>query len=384
MRFLTLSLAAAATALLLGAEAAPCDTAKCQFPACVCPSVKPPKGLDPTTVPQFVTLTFDDAIQSQTVPVTSSLMTPHRNPNGCPIKSTWFAQTMYSDFSLIQQWYAAGNEVADHTMTHVGTPPAGKLLLIIPMHAIMDDSNPPKAYSMDVHLSGTPEAVSGWLRNNFNRHYQGTRQPFGIFLHPVHVGNATNLYNEFFSWAVAQKDVWFVTNHQLLEWIKNPVPASELAKQPYMKCGLPAVGKEICNGLDNLKTGGKINEKLLQTCNFPSGPWSTCYGCPKTPPTPADPVPERVDAVGTANYRTPVNLTCAMEWWDPVAAQCLCTSSNCTFTDISVLPTTTSGGVKPTTSTKPNNNNSANVMTGSWSAIGAAAAAAAAIAMQMF
>jgi hypothetical protein len=82
--------------------------------------------MDPKTVPQFFTLTFDDAVQAPTVPVAATLMTPHTNPNGCPIKATWFAQTIYSDFGLIQQWYASGNEIADHTMTHVGTPPAGK------------------------------------------------------------------------------------------------------------------------------------------------------------------------------------------------------------------------------------------------------------------
>lgn len=130
MRFSTISLAAAVSVLLIsgftGTEAAACDPATCVFPACVCPSVNPPKGMDPKTVPQFFTLTFDDAIQAPTVPVAAALMSPHRNPNGCPIKATWFAQTLYSDYSLIQQWYAAGNEVADHTMNHLGTPPAGK------------------------------------------------------------------------------------------------------------------------------------------------------------------------------------------------------------------------------------------------------------------
>lgn len=130
MRFTTISLAAAISALFIAgvadAQAAPaCDTTKCVFPACVCPSVNPPKGMDPKTVPQFFTLTFDDAIQSQTVTVTASLMASQRNPNNCPIKATWFAQTLYSDYALIQQWYAAGNEVADHTMNHIGTPPLG-------------------------------------------------------------------------------------------------------------------------------------------------------------------------------------------------------------------------------------------------------------------
>ncbi|KAG0354263.1 hypothetical protein BGZ54_001734, partial [Gamsiella multidivaricata] len=380
--------------------------------------------MDPKTVPQFFTLTFDDAVQGPTVPVASSLMKPHTNPNGCPIKATWFAQTVYSDYSLIQQWYAAGNEVADHTMNHLGTPPAEEIvgnrkainafsgipfaklngfrapflnysdatfqilgqekflydsstaavpsdaywpytldsglhndcwngicdktisipgMWEIPMHAIMDSDLPTAIpHVMDVQLEASADVITGLLHKNFDRHYQGNRAPFGIYLHPVHVGNATQLYNDFFTYARSLPDVWFVTNQQLLQWMQNPVPASLLANQPYMKCEQPAVGKEICNGLDDTKSGS-IDKGVLETCNFVAGPWSTCYGCPKSIPSVADPVPERVAAAGQSGYRTPVPSTCAMEWWDPIAAQCLCQSSNCTFTDIAV--STNKGGV---------------------------------------
>jgi len=233
----------------------------------------------------------------------------------------------------------------------------------IPMHAIMDGTT---AYSMDPQLNGTPDKVAQWLKDNFNRHYQGTRQPFGIYLHPVHVKDADKLYNDFMAWAAAQPDVWFVTNHQLLQWMQNPVPASQMKDQPYMKCALPAVGKEICNGLDDSKTGS-IDKGVLETCNFVEGPWSTCYGCPKTQPTVANPVPERVVAGGQVGGRTPVPATCAMEWWDPVAAQCLCTSSNCTFTDTAVTTTTTATALPTATNGNKGPNSAASgQMTGSW------------------
>ncbi|KAG0026659.1 hypothetical protein BGZ81_006192 [Podila clonocystis] len=418
----------ASTILIAGVNAGACDPAKCIHPACVCPSDKPPKGLLPKDVPQFFTLTFDDAVQSPTVPVAASLMKPHVNPNGCPIKATWFAQTIYSDFALIQQWYAAGNEVADHTMNHIANPPAEEIIgnrkainafsgipfakmsgfrapflnyskamfdilgqehfqydsstnavptdawwpytldygvsndcwngicdsgiaipgmWEIPMHAIMDSDLPTAIpHAMDAQLDASTSVVEGWLRNNFERHYNGTRQPFGIYLHPVHVGNATGLYNGFFQYALSKPDVWFVTNQQLLEWMKNPVPASQLAAQDYMKCTQPAIGKEICNGLDDTKAG-TVDSGVLETCNFVAGPWSTCYGCPKTMPTTADPVPERFVAASTPGYRTPVPATCAMEWWDPVAAQCLCTASNCTFTDTATGTKATPGANTP-------------------------------------
>lgn len=251
----------------------------------------------------------------------------------------------------------------------------------IPMHAIMNGTTP---YVMDAQLSGTPDQVAGWLKDNFNRHYQGTRQPFGIYLHPVHVGTSTSMYNDFFTWAAAQPDVWFVTNHQLLQWMQNPVPASQLKDQPYMKCSLPAVGKEICNGLDDTKAGS-IDKGVLETCNFVEGPWSTCYGCPKTQPTIANPVPDRVVPMGQAGARTPVPSTCAMEWWDPIAAQCLCTSSNCTFTDTAIMTTTTATTLPTSTTTpsKGNGNAASGLIAGSSWTLAAAAVAVIAGAAQL-
>ncbi|KAI8353513.1 hypothetical protein B0O80DRAFT_69617 [Mortierella sp. GBAus27b] len=391
-------------------------------------------------------------------------MTPHINPNGCPIKATWFAQTIYSDYSLIQQWCAAGNEVADHTMNHLGTPPAEEIvgnrkainafagvpfsnlngfrapflnysdatfeilgrekflydsstaatpsdaywpytldnglhndcwngicdksvsipgMWEIPMHAIMDSDLPTAiAHSMDVQLDAPATAVSEWLRKNFDRHYNGDRAPFGIFLHPVHVGNATQLYNDFFAYAKSLPDVWFVTNQQLLEWMKNPVAASQLGDQPYMKCTLPMVGKEICNGLDDTKSGAdKVDKTVIETCNFVSGPWSTCYGCPKSMPSPSDPVPERVVAAGQAGYRTPVPANCAMEWWDPVAAQCMCQNSNCAFVD-TAIPTNTSGKGSSSPggdSSSPKNGASTPGLKDAWTTVGLVFVAAAVI-----
>lgn len=58
------------------------------------------------------------------------------------------------------------------------------------------------------------------------------------------------------------KDVWVVSNQQLLAWMKNPVKASEMANQPYMKCEKPVLPSEICNGLDD-SNSGRIDDSLL-------------------------------------------------------------------------------------------------------------------------
>lgn len=40
------------------------------------------------------------------------------------------------------------------------------------------------AQLMDVYLAGSPSEVTTWSNTNFDRHYNGNRQPFGIYIHP--------------------------------------------------------------------------------------------------------------------------------------------------------------------------------------------------------
>lgn len=44
--------------------------------------------------------------------------------------------------------------------------------------------------------------------------------------------------------------------------MKNPVKASELGKQDYMRCEQPVIAKEICNGLDD-DNNQNVDEGLL-------------------------------------------------------------------------------------------------------------------------
>lgn len=52
----------------------------------------------------------------------------------------------------------------------------------IPMYAVNDNKN--TAQLMDVYLAGTPSDVTAWSETNFERHYNGNRAPFGIYVHP--------------------------------------------------------------------------------------------------------------------------------------------------------------------------------------------------------
>ncbi|KAI8371499.1 uncharacterized protein BYT42DRAFT_580470 [Radiomyces spectabilis] len=414
-----------------GSSSYACDPNTCKIENnCLCASSNPPNGLSPSDTPQFVTITYDDSIQESLVK-TARQMLNVTNPNGCPARGTWFVSMQYTDFSLVQQWYAEGHEVADHTFSHVGSPsdqeiasckkmimeyggvPSSKIqgfrapflnytkdtlghlaqqgflydssasavtndaywpytldngmandcwtgicasgqvklpgVWEVPMYAVMNNLSVPQL--MDVYLAGTPDDVKKWSLDAFDKHYNGGRQPFGIYVHPTHLTavpgmpDTTPLLDGVVSLIqeLAKKpDVWFVTNQQLLQWMKHPVKASELANQDYMKCQQPVIEKEICNGLDD-DHSGQVDDGLLNSCNFGNSVFKTCFNCPGSAPSVSNPAPQSATQNGTQGYRYPVPDNCDSIWWDPIGNSCLCSGTDCKYKDIAVAKSQTKG-----------------------------------------
>ncbi|KDQ15546.1 hypothetical protein BOTBODRAFT_31441 [Botryobasidium botryosum FD-172 SS1] len=402
-----------------------CDATKCKLPTCACASTSAPGGIAPADTPQFIVFTADDAVQSYTINAVNSFLAQRKNPNGCPPKMTYYTSLSYTNYTLVTDWYVAGNEIADHTMTHAELPDAaeinGNLIALnalagiplsaiqgfrapflnyttqtlqnvaaagflydssatssipatdpgtdaywpytldyglandclsvpdicsgkpvlpglweIPMYAIFDEKGAAGPHLMDPWLDGNTSAVLTWMKNAFTAHYNGQRQPFGIYTHPIHLATGypgvadptamVAMVNEFLDWAQVQPNVWIVSNMQLMDWVRNPVPLSQLGTADYLKCSTPQVSQNICNGMPTNEAG------LLSHCAFSDFPFFTCYGCPETPPTTADPNPPQATVSGQPlRSRLPAN--CSTPFWDPIKGQCLCTDSSCAFTD---------------------------------------------------
>ncbi|XP_050356580.1 chitin deacetylase 8-like [Nymphalis io] len=99
--------------------AEPCDEENCKLPMCRCSSVNIPGGIAPRDTPQFVTLTFDDAITSSNVLTYRSLLYNRRNINNCTIGATFFLSHEYSDYTLVNELYNRGFEIALHSISHI-------------------------------------------------------------------------------------------------------------------------------------------------------------------------------------------------------------------------------------------------------------------------
>jgi len=210
----------------------------------------------------------------------------------------------------------------------------------MPMYAIFDERGVDGPHLMDPWLdsNGNDSATLSWMQNTFTAHYNGNRQPFGLYTHPIHVAtgypgiidptSTINMINAFLDWAQEQPNVWIVSNMQLLEWVRNPVTIADLNSFEPLKCPAPQVSQPICNGIPSNEAG------LLQECPFSDFPFFTCYGCPSVEPSPDTPDPPQV-AVSGKPLRTRLPANCSTPFWDPVGATCLCSNSNCQFVDSS-------------------------------------------------
>lgn len=95
-----------------------CNPLLCQIPDCFCGGDNIPGGFTPEQTPQFVLLTFDDAVNVLNRKFYEDLFPGRFNPNGCPIKATFYVSHEWTDYEQVRDLYAAGHEIASHTITH--------------------------------------------------------------------------------------------------------------------------------------------------------------------------------------------------------------------------------------------------------------------------
>ncbi|CAL1270360.1 unnamed protein product [Larinioides sclopetarius] len=102
-------------------RAPPCDQTQCVLPDCFCSpdGTQIPGRLEPSAVPQMITITFDDAVNNNNIIVYERIFKEGRNnPNGCSAKGTFFVSHKYTNYSAVQELHRKGHEIAAHSITH--------------------------------------------------------------------------------------------------------------------------------------------------------------------------------------------------------------------------------------------------------------------------
>lgn len=167
------------------------------------------------------------------------------------------------------------------------------------------------------------------LKHSFRLHRQKGKLPFGFYQHQAqYISNTPEsnelrlrLLKEFIEWTLTEfDDVWYVTNHDMIKWMEDPVPLSEMvSRYPCVPAPVSPQNQDICDGIDN-DGDGIIDNGLTNTCVFPGeSTWESCFGCPTILPNTSNPTPDRV-----GNRQTlPPAEGCGDSVWDPVGALCV-------------------------------------------------------------
>ncbi|KAL4716782.1 hypothetical protein ACJJTC_001938 [Scirpophaga incertulas] len=95
-----------------------CDAETCQLPDCRCSSTQIPGNLQPRDTPQFVMVTFDDAINVINIETYNELLNNRKNSNGCTAGATFYVSHEYTNYQLVNELYNKGLEIALHSISH--------------------------------------------------------------------------------------------------------------------------------------------------------------------------------------------------------------------------------------------------------------------------
>ena len=78
-----------------------------------------PCRLPADQTPMFVYFTFDDAVTSSNIGYYRRLFGKgHTNPNGCPVRATFFNSHQNTDYNLVSSLFQEGHELASHSVSH--------------------------------------------------------------------------------------------------------------------------------------------------------------------------------------------------------------------------------------------------------------------------
>jgi len=97
----------AAVSLKFDVVRSACTRNNCLPPDCFCASLSGPVELPLSETPQIVLLSFDDAVLPEFEPLYKELFDSgrRRNPNGCPISTTFYVTHEGTDYEMVNWLY---------------------------------------------------------------------------------------------------------------------------------------------------------------------------------------------------------------------------------------------------------------------------------------
>lgn len=129
-----------------------------------------------------------------------------------------------------------------------------------------------------VYVDQCPSNLSGddiflMFMHNFKRHYSTNRAPLGLYFHSTWFKRQEYMeaFSKFLDYVLKLPDVYFVTNHQAIGWLKDPTPNEQLLKfEPWQCKARNFEPHEItCTYPNSCKLHSRVlqQDRYLKTCN---------------------------------------------------------------------------------------------------------------------
>ncbi|XP_026471177.1 uncharacterized protein LOC113375456 [Ctenocephalides felis] len=90
----------------------------CKLPDCRCSGVDIPGGLNVSDVPQFVVVTFDDAVTLQSYHYAEGSFRGRKNRDNCSAAFTFFVSHEYTDYERVNALWSYGHELGLRSITN--------------------------------------------------------------------------------------------------------------------------------------------------------------------------------------------------------------------------------------------------------------------------
>lgn len=112
---------------------------------------------------------------------------------------------------------------------------------VSPLIDMIDINGNPCATLDTCAVGSTNTSVFNHLKDNFERHYNGSRAPFGIYLQPGWFQTLSNYqgYKMFLDSLDIYDDVYITSISQAIEWVKNPAKIVDLPNFAPWQCTDP-------------------------------------------------------------------------------------------------------------------------------------------------
>jgi len=110
------------------------------------------------------------------------------------------------------------------------------------------------------------------LKYNFDRHFSTNRAPLGLYFHTLWFKEAKNrrAFRKFLDEMVKRQDVWIVSNWEVIQWMQQPTPQSQMDTfLPWKTCDDPILPEDqACNipRVCKLFSRELRKERYLYTC----------------------------------------------------------------------------------------------------------------------